>query len=611
MRMVNRKKKFMILCVFLLAVPFCLSYDQVVVNSRDWQDVYSGMLYSKLTGSYGSYVIEEGHGQMLLEYMPRDQEEVLLIESAQNPYIRNFRTNLESRGFDVDMMGARDDLNLEVARLVNVTGYIIIDEDYSYDAVSVAPYASLKRFYVIFCDNENLDEVFSFLSSQGNPDVILYGYLDREVSERLSGFNPTVINEGDKFSNNLEIVKMFFEEKSTGQLILTDGTFLEPQFFAGNYPVLFIGRSNVLDSTVDFVKESGVKYGMLVGYDNFNNAVTLKNRADLKVIVKFAKGYDQQQYALDIYKLPQAIYDVAIVSANYNRLTKKLEVSYENKVDFPVLVKSSHNILLNDDSVGVVGDQSPFYLDSMGQKTVAYDMDVGSVTDDDFISLESELLYGADIRELEYRSEFNVEVAVISIEDNSRIELAGLVYNKPKKRFFLTVRNPGEDVVYVKPEISDILINEREETLTAEQAAIEPEESYEFRIKADLSPADIEDNEIINLNIFYGSRPDALVLFLEESAELEVSYITDEFLMWIYAGAGTVIVVLVLLAVLILLRRKPKRKGHSVPAPRPVHRPVHHTGYHQSSHHAAPAHHKVQQVHGYSAHRLPKPPGHR
>jgi hypothetical protein len=62
------------------------------------------------------------------------------------------------------------------------------------------------------------ESVFENLLLERSPKkVLIYGYVEREVSDNLAQFNPEEINTGDRFSDNVEIVKKYLEIKDTKQ----------------------------------------------------------------------------------------------------------------------------------------------------------------------------------------------------------------------------------------------------------------------------------------------------------------------------------------------------------------------------------------------------------
>lgn len=528
----------------LLLVPGVMA-DSLVVNSQEWTDVYTGMIYAAIEGHEGTYIIDEGHAAII---QPTFDERTIIIESVNNPHVRNYNLNVET-----ELIQAGEDFNLELAGQVEPEGYILIDDGYTYNAVSVAPYAARSRYYVIFADSDNVDEVQDIV---GDAPVIIYGYVDREVTDAFSG--ATIINKGDKFSNNLEIMKMFIEDYGTNQLLISNGEFLEPQFFFGYNPVLFIGKSNIPEQTIDYLKDSEVKHGILIGYELFDNAVTLKNQLDMKIMVKFAKGIDSRQYALDILELPKPNYQIGISSVTYNTHYGQLEVSYFNSGDFPAFIKGSHNILSRNSSIAVVGDESAVFIGVDEVLTQTYEVSLGDADD---LTVRSNVLYGEDRGALEFLSIIETDAEVISYEDDSDIEIEDVEYDKATKRFLFTIRNAGSVDVYAKPLLIDVIVNNKLETLTADTEKIETGQSMTFAIKARLTPEDLLDNEKITAGVRFGKRIASLVHYKEEVLDFKIRSMAGGLAV---AGAG--IAVVALLVLLVLRRRKQKRRLR--PAPR-------------------------------------------
>jgi hypothetical protein len=543
-----------LIILLMLSVP--VMADQYISNSQAWQDSYSVMLYARLTGNEGMYVINEGHGLMLAGTL--QDEETVVFESVNAPHIRGYSANLQAEGIGSSVRFVEENLNLELAQEEDWPGFIIVDDRYSYNAVSVVAYAARKGYYVIFANADNIDSVMPIVDGS---DIILYGYVDREVSDRLAGQQVTLINEGDKFSNNLEMLKLYTGEFSASQLIVTNGAIIEPQFFSGSSPVLFIGQSNVPDQTISYLASSDIKHAVLIGYDVFNNAVTLKNRAGMKVIVKFAKGIDSQQYALDIIQLPQPKLNIGISSVVYNTYNSRLEVTYFNTEPTPAFIKSSHNILVDNSSVAVVGDQEELFIGGREILAVAYNVDLATY---DNMVARSNLLYGEDRGALEYLDIVQTTIETTSYEDSSQVEISKVVYDRPTRRFHVTVENTGSIDVYVKPLLIDVIVNNRPETLTADAEQIPKGGELVFKIKARLTPEDIEDNEEILAGARYGRRETALINYIERSFEFSMRYLST--LTWIAVGAGIAVLIMVLIVLVPRLSGQNNRLG---PAPPP------------------------------------------
>jgi len=550
-------KKILIMMLLLMPIAFA---EQIVVNSQEWTDVYSGMIYANLIDERGSYIIDEGHAILLLNEL--SNEETTIIESVDSPFIRNYQANVAAKGITATTRFAEENLNLELAVESEAKGYLIVDSRYSYNAVSVAPYAVKKKYYVIFASEENIDEVIDIVDGS---ELIIYGYVDRAVSLALQEFGPTIINKGDKFSNNLEILKLYYDEFGSRQVVLTNGQFLEPQFFIGINPILFIGQNNVPEQTIDYLSQSEIKHGVLIGYDLFDNAVTLKSKAGMRIIVKFAKGIDSKQYALDLYALPIPSYSMGISSVDYNTISKKLEVSYYNTGDAPIFMKSSHNILQGNNSLQVVGDDSVIFISNSDTYTATYDVDLAGK---DNLIVRSNILYGEDRGALEFLSIADNKVNFITFEDNSDVEILDVIYDRSTKRFNVDIRNVGTTAVYVKPLLIDVIVNNREETLTTDTIHLDEGKKQRFKIKARLTPEDIEDNEQLKVGVRYGRRNSSLTGYKEDTFEFKAKLLSGTMLLVTVVSVAIIVILIITIALFYLIPRK-KRRHRLPPAPPP------------------------------------------
>ncbi len=553
-----RKLTFVTLLILLSIIfPMAAAEEQVVINSKDWQDVYSGMIYSKIKDVDVHYVVEETQGILLLkEALDKTKKEILLIEPEDNPLIFGYKEKLEKEEFKVETLGG-EEKKLQLARRAveqqNVDSFIVINDKMGYDAISVAPYASMTKSFVLFANKDNIDDIFNFLSKNAQ-QVLLYGNVDREVKDTLKPLNPEVINTGDRYTDNMEIVKKFLGKRATKQIYLTNGEFIEPGFFNNEFPALLMGTSNIPNGIVDFVLESDLRVGVVIGYDLFDNAKSLKELTGMKIFLKYAQGRNQQLYALDVYPLPRYNPNVNIKAVQYNTATKQLEVAYENTGDFFAYVQAlSHDLKVNGEPIAKVGDKEAFFTDAGTTTTRTYDVDLSNYPNEDILAY-SKVALGDSPASLTTLFTSEKKVEIVSAEDYSKIEITDVVYNKKTKRFEVTVRNAGGEVVFAAVDIVDIIIADTKKTIGTEQLEIQPGKSEVFKIKAQLEEIDIEDNPAVKVHVKYGSRKDVLIKSLIQKFDLTIKSID-------YKPILIIGLVLIILWQLLSIRKKRKAKA--------------------------------------------------
>ncbi|NTV22927.1 MAG: hypothetical protein HGA85_00940 [Nanoarchaeota archaeon] len=528
------KLRFFFIIVFLssLALAQQEAPSLLVSNSAEWQDVYSTMQYAAINGATSNFLVSARHSTLLLNQLSKDSS-MLIVSSTTNPYVIGYKSVLESRGFDqveeVKVAGA----NLELARRLPATvkDFVILDDSYGYNAISVAPYAAISKSYVLFATKRNINLVYSYLKSRDVRSVILYGQLDPEVKERLSEFSPEKINEGDRFLDNQKIVdkyqaahrKMYGEPKK--QAILTNGEFIEQEIMSGVEPVVFIGRSNVPDQVRNYIKSSDIEIGILIGNELIGSATFIRRELGISVFVKFAQSARQPSSTispvedLDRFYLPRYMLELDVFQIRYNRASGNIEVTYQNKVDLATFLKTNSLIMRYQGGSQTLGDETPIFIDKLQYKTLIYETKAdGSKLDPMLGNISAELfaIYGESKNSLEYTLRKTVEVETVSVIDNSKIEIVSVLYDKASGRFLVEIKNTGATDAFVNIELLDLLINDELVTRGGDKIVlVKKGESITIEVTSPMTEADLAANPKIRVRAYYGERERNLVNVVE------------------------------------------------------------------------------------------------
>ncbi|MCK4670724.1 MAG: hypothetical protein KAT43_05985 [Nanoarchaeota archaeon] len=547
----------LIFSIFSVLVSAQDDATHILINSDDWRDVYSGLLYGHLEAKTTKFLISDVHSNIVLKTVPRGSK-VFVLESADSPYIVNIADSFGTLGFSTESVMKSSDpfeTNLELAKITGVTNFVIVDPSYGYNALAVGPYAVLTNAFVLFANEDNIPEVVDLLESSDVEKLLLYGTLDRAVTKGLAQFNPEVINTGNRFDDNIEIVKKHKAIKSNKQIMLSNGEFIEDALLSGgpnNEAVLYVGRDNVPQQVVDYIKGSDIAVGVLVGNALLNNANSLKDRTGISVFVKFAQGTTQEgafQRVMDLETFPMPSYDLGISIENlkYNTKTKQLEVIYNNEKDLIVYFKSTFNILLDDENKGTVGDETPVFLDKGETLGVAYDIDL---TADLAGATEKKLMadvyttFGESTRSLEHVMSGLVPIEFIEVEDNSKMKALGVKYHEKIQRFMIKVENIGDVDAYANPNLVGLIINDIKTDIgSAKSTFIKKGEIKEINIKQRMDEVDIVDNEQVKVITYFGERENVLLNKDEGTFDLKVISETNM----------TMIIVIVVIILVILL----------------------------------------------------------
>ena len=550
-----------VLFVFLLSINTHSSYgfegnpDVVLSNSQDWRDVYSVMLYASLTGAEGRFITSTRHGSIILYSIPKDSK-VLIISSRKEPYVVGYKAVFEGNGYeDVEEITVRN-ANLELAeRLSNIHSFIIVDDSYGYHAIAAAPYAVLTNSYVLFANPASIGSVKRFLDKRGVDKLLLFGHLDRDVRKELEKYNPEIIDTGDRFDDNIEIVKKYLEINPRRQVVMTSGEFIEATFFTGKDPVLFIGKATVPPQIRDFIKNSDFLAAVLVGNELINTATFIRRQIGISVFVKFAQssripaGTINPVEDLDRFWMPRFELNLTITRIVYNRATRSLDVTYHNPSPVGLYFKSTITITTSDNQQIVVGDQEPVFLDHGDYKTIPYVLE--EPLSGDSATAHIYAIYGEGKKSMENLLEKDYEISFVEINDESLVNITSARYDLKHKRFEVRLKNLGSVTAYADVELEDIWIDGNYVSISSpEIVSIKPGQEAKVYIPIELTEEDISMNDYIRVKAFYGQNKEALI----KIAYAEIPFTT--FTPTPVTQIAVVIIVIIIVLIVVFATKK-------------------------------------------------------
>ena len=529
--------------VFMLFFAFnfvSAAGEQVAINSKDWRDVYAGLLYAGLMGEESKFLIAETHSLIMDRFLDK-RIPVFLIESASQPMAFGYGSLLESKGFKVQKVSSKDGASLAInlARRFGAKNFILINDARGYDAMSVAPYALQTRSFVLFVNKDNVNDVIAFLDEVQPLKVVLYGPHLQKTVNAVSKFNPDVINTGSRFTNNIEILKRLSILTETTQVSLTNGEFIEESLVKSGFPNVLIGKDLPPQVVVDFLRSSKFKIATLIGNDLVASAQYLKENTPLKTIfIKFAQGWPEpgQTYNevrdLDKFYLPKFDLNISITLVQYNIATKQLEVTYKNNVaDQITFVKSSITLSANGNVITTVGDAVPFSIPGGEEATIVYDTDLtNEISSGKSINADFFTIYGEDSNSLEkvLRQSFT-GLKVVDYFDDSTIHVGKVVYDYGAKKLFVELFNDIKETVYARVYVTIPINFEQQSFKTNSTLSLSPggptNAEFELRLSRDVAESLKGAKALVQAN--YGKRKDLLIKTLKEEREVEVIWPQD------------------------------------------------------------------------------------
>lgn len=536
-----------------------------IVNSRDWHDVYSGGIFSALMNYDYHYAIEETQSLEILQILDRNINDVILLTPEGNSFISGYRTSIQTQGFNIEQEITNSDFvdnNLELARLSGVDSFVLVDDTYGYNAISVGPYAVRTNSFVIFVNENNVDDVIDVID--GASSVLAYGPLDLSARDALTPYITETINERSKYKNNVKILDKISEIEPIELVALTNGNILEPELIDGNKPIIFIGTDVVPDGTTEFIEEKNVRVGVLIGEGLHFNARQIREDTGIEVYIKFAKGINQVKKALDIMFVNQYNLNVNVNDAIYDQENGQIQVRIVNQEDNFAYALISVQIVQDGEVIAILGDESIDFLSGQETLTKLFDFELdpnGNYT------INTIIRYGEDEFSLERELETDTPLNIVNFDDNSLIEILEVTYDKDSNRFNILVENKRDQNVFALSKITGLSIGTELNNLASKETEIGPLGTRTIRILAELDEEDFLDNPTVDISTFYGKESKRLVRVINSDYQYTFENSLDS-LIPVAIGAGVV----ALTALVIVLTKSlifGSRKTHKVTSRRP------------------------------------------
>lgn len=450
---------------FFLLLLFSLGFSTIVVNSQDGRDLVSATYYSINSGDRLVFV-PPAYSDAVVYGKIGWNGDVLLVQSASAPIMVGMKNELENRGNRVEMISSQDPYatNILLAGRSGARRFILVDPVYGYNAVSAVAYAKQNSMYLLFADRDLKDSVASFLREKNPQDILIYGHMDQEVKNALdsAGLSYREINTGDKFDDNMQLVDLYFQgNPSKRQVILSDGNAFEDTIIAGDDPVVLISpvvSTSVFNYMKDKVSSGQVSVAMVVDKEYAQASYDLKESINnelgaekLHVLVKFGQNVPAAGsglFPVDLFPVRAPILGLAITGAEYNTLSRELEITYENTGNALEYVKSRIIVFVDGAYAGTLGDEEPFAVGKGEKFGRGYPIAIETGQ----VSANVTAMYGSSRKSAENGIVAFLSAGRVEFVDRSSLDISGFAVDRETNDLLVTFANNGSVKVYFRPD---------------------------------------------------------------------------------------------------------------------------------------------------------------
>jgi len=560
-------KKAALVLLILFAISCAENY--VVINSIDGRDVLSGIFYANVKGYPVKFMPYPNGSPEILAAKVGKGHDILLIQSATRPVSSFLVDSLEGNKNNIELYQSTDagKTNLDLAVRSGARKFIIVDSAYADGALSVMPYAAMEKAYVILSTKDNAARVRDIVKDAD--EIIVYGYVNNEVKERLADLNPRYIGKGeDRYEDNVEISRIMMEKYNLTMVIFTEGTFIEEGMVSSRLPFVLSGRI-VPDATYNFVKEQvredKLKSAYLIGGTMIAPAIRdMRERIKAELLneginktfglwIRYGQalpGAVEGVINLDTFPLPAYIPKLNISEVVYNTRTKNLMVKLDNIGDGPAYFMTDIHIRVNGVDYLVLGDNETQLLEYRDVVGLEYPLDLSEIEEGNVTAVVI-VKYGSGKRTFEDYAYYSGPIAEIEYVDTSNVTAKSARYDGGKKLIQVTIRNNKAEPAYVSSDI-ELVLNGEEVTIRGPRNdALDPNMIAVHDFPVELSGEDLAANKNITVHLKYGGKSG--FLSKESYTVLPLEY--EEF-PWLIVGIVILLIILILLGYYYWKRRK-------------------------------------------------------
>jgi hypothetical protein len=512
--------------IALLSVSLVSAADINIINSDDWVDVYSVMLKSELQGRKALFVSSDsttGFAKLL-----DTQDTLHLYTSTVTPYIDNLGSQLQATGFDVIEEYAVTNFNQDLD--INTGNYILISLDNPRLASAVAPLAIQTESWVLVVDKENAKEVAKKIRRAES--VIAVGNFGRDVLKEIQPHFTDWINNKDIFDDSHDIAKRIGVGDT---VILTDGSFIETEFFASSNPVLLSGPTRLFSKTFSFLEDQGVQAVVIVGNQlaAVGEQIRTQSNKDISVFIKFGQGDTKNSasvYALSMFPVPMQRIDLTVQQAIYNPASQQLIATFKNNGNIGLYALTTIVVKNGDEELASASLPDVTYVAGGELLPIQFSMTLPLEELNENTYVEFYTSYGVTPTGLDrfltqdniHGKPFTLPLTLQTIDDDGTLlYLVDSSYYKDMNRVGVQLSNPSDVDAYVAVKVRDIVINGLTETIYKEDT-IPAGQTKLVYLPAKLDRVDLQENDVFDIVVTYGGDADLLLKTLQATQPFKV-----------------------------------------------------------------------------------------
>ncbi|HLP79574.1 MAG TPA: hypothetical protein VK158_02995 [Acidobacteriota bacterium] len=373
----------------LLAIAFCVlmsstyAANYVVVNSREWHDLYLGAVYAGFTNATVMSFDNLGNAQLKSQVIEQDGS-VIVLEPKTGSVVKKYESYLTVNGYaNVKTVSYSTYADLQSTLYESlpeqsVNGFALLYPRFGVEATVLVPVLYNERLWPLFVSDESLDSVSSLVSKEDKllaaghfPIRLLDGSLgSRVASSDYPDFTKTV-------DENVVAISKFVSdnyEYRMGVISRIDRIDLMG-LKIGNPQFVYYGSAEDVASQV---KASSLTLFEVISSDTADVAKSIESQSgrNLQLLVKYARGFANipgmkgQLLDLDTVAFDYPVQAIEPVSATFYPAEGVLSLTFANRGNVDTRVFST--VEFGGQSYL---DEKPFVIPAQEIMSIPYQLD--------------------------------------------------------------------------------------------------------------------------------------------------------------------------------------------------------------------------------------------
>lgn len=287
----TQKNILLIVIIILVSMTFISSYDCVISNSEDWQDIYSIMLYGRLQELKTDFILDSNISKGSKDGLDvKGCLDSLMVSKRNGGYINDYMP-LINNGYSnkVEEIKVKDSNLVLIQKLPEIKNFIIIDEKNSDNLLTAFYYAVKEKAWVFIFNDYNDEEILRILRNREVDNILLYGYVNEGLQNNLNQYNLKIINNDNKYLDNVEILQGVVGKELKKQVFFIDKSFMEYEMFQAKFPVILIG-DDMPDDILQFLTKSKFEVGVGMGVEYIDVLNKVRKQTHMNVMIKMGRS---------------------------------------------------------------------------------------------------------------------------------------------------------------------------------------------------------------------------------------------------------------------------------------------------------------------------------